>query len=122
MHELSVVEDLLKTALRHAAQHHATRVTDLHLRLGQMSSIVDDSVQFYWDLIAADTLCAGARLHFTRVPASLLCLDCQHEFSLDREIVPCPNCGGWNLRLTGGQEFLLESIEIEAPSLEARPA
>jgi len=122
MHELSVVEDLLGTALRHAAQHNAARVTALHLRLGRMSSIVDDSVQFYWDVLAEGTPCAGARLHFTRVPATLRCLDCQHQFTLDREILPCPDCGGWNLRLTGGQEFLLESIEIEAPQMEARPS
>ena len=56
MHELSVTESLLEIALRHAQQAGATRVTGLHLVIGQLSSIVDDSVQFYWDFVSKDTI------------------------------------------------------------------
>ncbi len=47
------------------------KVTDIYLRLGQLSSIVDESVQFYWDVISQGTLAEGAQLHFTHVPAAL---------------------------------------------------
>ena len=73
MHELAITENILNLAVEYAEQADATRVTDLHLVIGQLSSIVDDSIQFYWDIISKDTLCSGAALHFHRIPASLRC-------------------------------------------------
>ncbi|MCA9957781.1 MAG: hydrogenase maturation nickel metallochaperone HypA, partial [Anaerolineales bacterium] len=51
MHELPITENILKIANEHATQSGAARVTDLYLVIGQLSSIVDDSIQFYWDII-----------------------------------------------------------------------
>ncbi len=64
MHELSVTESVLEIACKHAKKAGATRVTDVSLVIGRLSSIVDDSVSFYWDVISKDTLCEGAKLHF----------------------------------------------------------
>ena len=47
------------------------------------SSIVDDSVQFYWDMLSKDTLCENAKLHFERIPARLECRDCGHQFTIE---------------------------------------
>jgi len=114
VHELAVTESLLQMALQHAQPAGATRVTAVHLVIGQLSSIVDDSVQFYWDMISAGTLCEGAQLQFERVPASLLCLTCSHTYILDGELMGCPRCGSERVKVTGGDEFRLESIEVEA--------
>jgi hydrogenase nickel incorporation protein HypA/HybF len=113
MHELAVTESILNIALKHAQQAQATRVTDLHLVIGRLASIVDDSVQFYWDIISSDTICQGAQLHFERVPATLLCLECQKEYTLDSELSPCPVCGSAQVRVTSGDQFWLDSIEIQ---------
>ena len=113
MHELSVTESLLKLALSYAEQAHASKVTDLNVVIGRLSSIVDDSVQFYWDFVAEDTLCAGAKLHFERRPAVLKCMDCSKEFTIQEEMTPCPDCGGVHTIILGGEEFFLDSIEIE---------
>ena len=76
MHELAITESILEITLRHADQARATRVTDIHLVLGELASIVDDSVQFYWDMISEDTLAEGATLHFRRIAALMECQDC----------------------------------------------
>lgn len=113
MHELAVTESILSIAGRHARQAEATRVTDIHLVIGQLSSIVDDSVQFYWDIISAGTICAGARLHFQRIAAKLHCTDCGHSYTLSDELKLCPQCGSAGVRVVSGEEFWLDSIEIE---------
>ena len=113
MHELSVTESVLEIACKHAEQAQANRVTDIYLVIGRLSSIVDDSVAFYWDIIAKDTLCEGAQLHFKRLPAELICLDCNHQYQLDDELMPCPHCGSPRIRVLSGDEFHLESIEIQ---------
>ncbi|MEW5869720.1 MAG: hydrogenase maturation nickel metallochaperone HypA [Chloroflexota bacterium] len=113
MHELSVTESLLEITLRHAQQAQAGRVTDLHLVIGQLSSIVNDSVQFYWDIISQGTLAEGARLHFRRIPVELLCLDCNTRYSPGDEDLACPACQSTRIKVIAGDEFYLDSIEVE---------
>lgn len=111
MHELAITENILEIALRHAQQAGAARITDLHLVVGELSSIVDDSVQFYWDIISEDTAAAGATLHFRRVAAELSCRSCGHHYS-PRETLPCPACGSVDIAVVAGEEFYLEAIDI----------
>jgi hydrogenase nickel incorporation protein HypA/HybF len=113
MHELSVTENILKIALEHAAKENARKVTDININIGQLSSIVDDSVQFYWDLIAKDTICESAVLHFNRIPGKFACVECKTEYLLGNEPGPCPSCGSYNVRVISGEEFQLDSINIE---------
>jgi hydrogenase nickel incorporation protein HypA/HybF len=113
MHEMAITQSILRIALDHAERHGAARVSKLNLVIGQLSSIVDDSVQFYWDIVSKDTLCEGAVLNFERIPAQLLCRDCQNSFTITSGIEACPNCAGFNLQVNAGEEFRLESIDIE---------
>jgi hydrogenase nickel incorporation protein HypA/HybF len=113
MHELAITQSVLNIAVEYATRANATRVTDLYLVIGQLSSVMDDSVQFYWDIISRDTLCEGARLHFERVPATMLCLDCGHTYTLPGELVACPQCGSTAVKVIAGEEFRLDSIGVE---------
>lgn len=112
MHELSVTESILDIACRHAVQAGAVSVTDIYIVMGRLSSIVDDSVQFYWEMISKDTLCANSRLHFERVPAELQCLDCARTYPMGAELAPCPHCQSARIKVIKGDEFRLDSIEI----------
>jgi hypothetical protein len=69
MHELFATQAILDKALARAAEEAAARITDLHLVVGDLSSYVDDSVQFYWDEISKGTIAESARLHFRHVAA-----------------------------------------------------
>ncbi len=113
MHELPFVENILQITLEHAEKAGAQRVLALNLVIGQMSSIVDDSVQFYWDLLSRGTIAEGAELRFQRVPAVYRCWDCGNTYTLDGEHLACPQCGSVRVQLVQGDEFRLESIEIE---------
>lgn len=112
MHELAVTESILNIAAKHGLQANASKVTDIYVIIGQLSSIVDDSVQFYWDIISENTICEGAKLHFRRIPAEILCQNCQHTYTLDQELTPCPICHSTKIKVIRGDEFLLDSIEI----------
>jgi hydrogenase nickel incorporation protein HypA/HybF len=113
MHELSVTESLLEITLRHAAAADAKKVTRLYLVIGQLSSIVDDSVQFYWEIITNGTLAEGSQLQFQRIDTQLLCLDCNYSYSPNGEDLACPECSSVRVKVVAGEEFHLDSIEIE---------
>lgn len=114
MHELGITQQIVKLAVEHAQQHQAEKITDLYLVIGELSSVIDESVQFYWDIVAKDTLCEGAKLHFKRLPAELHCLDCDSHYHLDQgELTACPQCGSTRIEVSQGKEFQLQSIDIE---------
>jgi hydrogenase nickel incorporation protein HypA/HybF len=113
MHELSVTESILEIALRHARQAGAARISALHLTIGDLASIVDESVQFYWDIISQDTIASGAQLIFERIPAQMSCQSCGLEFEPEREQLSCPRCHGYQLKLLRGDEFTLSAMDIE---------
>jgi hydrogenase nickel incorporation protein HypA/HybF len=113
MHELPISESILNIAQKHAALANATKVTDIHIVIGKLSSVIDDSVQFYWDFVSQDTICSGAKLHFERIPAKFTCLKCNFTYTLDGDLTPCPNCGSAQIKIISGEEFWVDSIEIE---------
>ena len=112
MHELAVTESILDIVCRHAHQAEASRVTRIHLVIGELSSIVDDSVQFYYDYLAKDTIAAGAELVFKRLGVMLRCESCQHRWEPDSADWTCPACGVARARVETGREFFVESIEV----------
>ncbi len=114
MHELSITESILEIATRHAEAAGAQKVTGINIIIGRLSSVVDDSVQFYWDIISENTICAGAVLHFDRTPARMNCQDCGVDYSFEQDLIPCPQCGSYQSRVISGEEFRMESIEVEA--------
>jgi hydrogenase nickel incorporation protein HypA/HybF len=114
MHELAITQSILEIAIRHAEGQQARRITDLFIVMGQWSSAVDDSVQFYWDLISEKTIAQGARLHFKRIPVELKCMDCGHSYPPTSRELSCPKCAGTHLKVKSGEEFYLEAIEVES--------
>ena len=112
MHELPITENILNIAVKYGEEAGAALVTDLNLVIGQLSSIVDDSIQFYWEIISKGTICEGAKLHFERIPAQLNCLDCGQTYGLTAELSACPKCESTNIKISSGEEFQLKSIEI----------
>jgi hydrogenase nickel incorporation protein HypA/HybF len=113
MHELAVTESIMDIVRRHAERAGASRVLRIHLVIGELSSIVDDSVQFYFDFLSRDTIAAGAELVFRRLPIGLICTACQHRWQPADADWTCPACGVASARIDTGREFYIDSIEVE---------
>ncbi len=113
MHELPAAQSLLQIALARAEKANAKQVVALYIVVGELSSMIDDSVQFYWEIIAKDTIAEKAILHFRRVPAELQCMTCFHKYQPTASELICPQCGGVGAKILHGEEFFLEAIDVE---------
>ncbi len=114
MHELSVTQGILTVAVEAAQQNGGGRIMAVDLVIGELTSIVDDSVQFYFDILSRETLAEGATLRFQRQPGTATCRDCGHQFEVRAPLAPlCPACESTYLRVTGGREFYIKSIEVD---------
>lgn len=113
MHELAVTQSILDISLRYAQKVNAKQIVSIHLVIGKFSSVVDDSVQFYWDTIAEGTIAQGAKLRFERIPAEMTCRDCGFIFEPTDETFACPQCLSPKVKISKGEELRVESIDIE---------
>ncbi len=114
MHELSVTQGILTVAVEAAQQNGGGQIMAIDLVIGELTSIVDDSVQFYFDILSRETLAEGATLRFQRQPGAATCRDCDHQFEVRAPLAPlCPACDSAHLLVTGGREFYIKSIEVD---------
>ena len=104
---------MLQLALEHAERAGARRITRIHLVIGKLAGIVDDSVQFYFDFMSQGTLAEGAQLTFERRPVRWRCWECGQEFEPQDEDWACPACQSPGGDVVAGREFYMDSIEVE---------
>ncbi len=113
MHEFAVTQALLKQVIDAAEKVHVSNVTEIVISLGEYTSFVDESIQFYWSIIAKDSIAAQASIKINRIPGKITCLQCK-KILKPGQLKPdvCPYCQSYKLLVTGGDELLLEEISF----------
>ncbi len=110
MHELAITQNIVDIALKSASDRQIKGIT---IVLGELSGIVEDSVRFCFDVVAADTAAQGATLTVHKVLAHVRCNRCAFEFKLDNGDWACPQCGNLGGEVMQGRECYIESIDVE---------
>ncbi len=113
MHEASIMQNVFDLAFARLQEESATRIVRLRLRVGALAGVIPEALTFAFEAMKADTPAANAELEMERVPARLLCRDCQREFEPDDFPAPCPDCGNWAVEVRQGQELDLVLVEME---------
>ena len=113
MHELSITQSILSIALEKANEVQAGKVTKINLIIGELSGVVNECVEFYFDLLSKDTIAAEASLSFERTPNKLRCRNCATVFSPDNLDWACPNCHEAKVEIISGRECYVDSIEVD---------
>jgi hydrogenase nickel incorporation protein HypA/HybF len=112
MHELPVTQQILDIALKTARENQASEILAINLVIGDLTSFIDDSIQFYFDFLSKNTIAEKARLKIKRIPVELCCRNCRTIFTPQTQLWECPNCRGLDMEILKGQEFYLDSIDI----------
>lgn len=110
MHELALCSAIANTVVEHAAGRAVHKV---RIRIGAYRQVVPDTLAFCWEVHTAGTELEGCRLTLITVPAVVACRTCGEHSTLDSPILLCGSCDGADVRLVAGEEFLIESIDIE---------
>ncbi len=107
---MSLAGAVVNTVRRHA---DGRKVLLVSMRIGRLRQVVLDTLEFYFEIVARDTVCEGAKLEIEDVPARLHCAKCDQEWEIELPAYICPTCGPGAVEVVSGEEFEVESIEIE---------
>ena len=113
MHELSIAQNIIDILQEEQTRQRFTRVVAVHLRVGALSNIVPEALQFCFEAIRDETLARGADMVIERVPGLAACHDCSSQVQLDDAVLICTECGSQRLTVLSGEELDIASIEVE---------
>jgi hydrogenase nickel incorporation protein HypA/HybF len=113
MHELSIMDSALTMVLDRAREAGAQRVHLIRLRIGTLSGVVPEALEFAFEALAPGTLAEGGQLDIESVPARFWCAACRAEFQAEDLLSECPSCHSPSGDLRAGREMEVTSMEIE---------
>lgn len=112
MHEVSLMEQTLEIALENAHQQGANKINRLKMRIGEMSGVVPEALEFAFDVVTEGTIASGAILEIESVPVICYCGHCQQEFKPADLFYQCPQCEQLSSQVRSGKEIELTSLEL----------
>ena len=112
MHELGIAQQTLDMAVAETRRQGASRVLAMRLRIGDLSGVVPEALQFALETIVEGTPAAGARIDIERVLPACYCVHCKREFEVSDSSYACPDCGEISVDMRHGKEMDLVSLEV----------
>jgi len=70
-------------------------------------------MRFSFDVIKRGTLAEAARLEIIEMPGQAWCLPCAKVIAIQQRFDACPDCGSYQLQVTGGEELRVKELEVE---------
>ena len=111
MRELSSVQAILKKSLLQAK--HRDRIKNIHLVIGEIAELDRSLILKHWSDLSKGTPAEHAQLHFRLIKAEVQCMACFNKYHPVEGKIHCPYCGSYGAKILTGEEFGLESIELE---------
>ena len=116
MHETAIVTGLMRILETHAAQHGATRISRVRLKVGRLRAAEPQQLRSCFEMFAEGSIADGAELVIDEIGVRGRCRACAHAFAVPRYRFVCPACGGSDIEVIAGQELYIESFEADGAS------
>lgn len=122
MHEYSVMLGLVESLLDDLKDRELKRVISVELKIGELTFINPDALDFAYTALAADTILEGSVLKVEKVDAAVSCSSCGYggpvehtnddHFYFNIPIITCPQCGE-KPKVIKGKEVMITGVSAE---------
>ena len=113
MHELGLVNYVVKEVSKIAEENGVAKIASVTLEFGEVSGIVTSYLNDYWDWYTKKfPLFDGAKLICEEIPAVTWCDDCKKTYPTVIYGKTCPHCGSGNTWLLKGNEMNIKQVEV----------
>lgn len=103
----------MEAAIPEAEKAGAERILEIRLKIGELSGVLPECIEYYFNLVCAGTIAEGAKITATKIPVGIECPDCGFNGDIDRKKIICPKCQGINFKVVRGREYFVDSLEVE---------
>lgn len=119
MHELSIAENILEMVNQNVPIEELHYVRNVKVKVGEMSGVVADSLEFCFQAITSETELKNSKLVIEHIPFVVSCNSCKNNFTNNTGIRICPTCCGSDTTVISGLELEVTEIELDTEIQEA---
>ena len=113
MHEMALAESVREIVEETARTQGARRIAAVRLEVGALAQVETAALRFAFEVVTQGSLAAQARLEIVEVDGQAWCMSCSRPVALARRGDGCPQCGSFQLQVSGGDRMRVLDIEIE---------
>ena len=121
MHEVGIASSILECVEAEAQRHPGARVLGVGLRIGALSNVDKDALDFAFEALTRDTDLENLKLEIEWIPWRQKCLACSEEYEVRNMDVTCPKCAAINSTCIAGAELDIAYLELEEQQPCANP-
>lgn len=113
MHEMSLMQGVLDILRDNAKTGNFSRVKTIWLEIGALSGVDPHAMSFCFEVVTKHTLAQGARLEIIHQPGTAWCMKCGDTVGISQRFDPCPQCGSFQIQVTGGDAMRVKELDVE---------
>lgn len=113
MHELGIASSILESVAREASRHPGSKITKVGVKIGELSGVDVDALQFGFECIVKDSEWDGLALEIEWIPRVQKCPKCLHEFKMADFDPQCPQCGEFATQCISGEELNIAYMDVD---------
>ena len=113
MHELGIAASILESVQTEARRHPEGRITKVGVKIGELSGVDRDALQFGFEVLVKDTEWEPVVLDLEYIPRVQRCSKCAHEFRMIDFDPQCPQCGEFLTHCISGEELDIVYMEVD---------
>jgi len=111
MHEVSIIQNVVKIVTEKAIENKFTKVNKVSLKIGELSGVMAESLNFAFKSCIIGTMLEGSTLKIDKVKAIAKCEECMKQFPIDHFNKLCPICNRFSSTIISGYELYINTIE-----------
>jgi hydrogenase nickel incorporation protein HypA/HybF len=112
MHELSIAQNIVDIVQQYVPDTDSGNVRTVRMKVGELSGVVSESLEFCFGAIIMGTPLEGAHLAIEQIPLQTECRKCGNVFRVEEYNFRCPACASDDISIVSGRELQVTEIEL----------
>jgi hydrogenase nickel incorporation protein HypA/HybF len=110
---MSVAESVVRIVEDAARERGFSKVRTVRLEIGRLAGVEPEAIRFCMDAAARGTVAEAARLEIVETGGRGWCMHCSKPVMVTARYDACPDCGRYEVHVTGGTEMRVAELEVE---------
>lgn len=113
MHEMSLAQSIVEIVEGVSQQNGNRQVVKVKLTIGELAGVEIQSLMQSFTIASQGTVMEKAEIELERPKGTAWCMKCAKTVPFHHIGDACPICGGYQLKINGGNEFRVSELELK---------